>query len=74
MVQRLVKQMPWPDRLLHCVNPWGERGKHAIQRGYLEFLNEHLEKFDRKNDDSANLKTEQTEDKLVHPDFIAEIP
>ena len=30
--------------------------------------------MDQENDDLANLETEQTETKLVRPDFIAEIP
>merc|ERR1712086_891634 len=32
------------------------------------------DKFDWENDDLANLETDRTEEKLVHPDFIAEIP
>ena len=55
-------------------NSWGKRGKHAIQRGHLKFLNRNGEKFDWENDDLANLETNRTEEKLVHPDFIAEIP
>ena len=74
VVQRSAKQMPWPDRLLKVAKSWGKRGKHAIQRGHLKFLNRNGEKFDRENDDLADLKTDRTEEKLVHPDFIAEIP
>ena len=37
-------------------------------------MNRHGEKFDWENDDLANLETDRTEKKLVHPDFIAEIP
>jgi hypothetical protein len=74
VVRRSAKQMPWPDRLLKIANSWGKKGKHAIQRGHLKFLNRNGEKFDWENDDLANLETNRTEDKLVHPDFIAEIP
>ena len=37
-------------------------------------MNRNSEKFDWENDDLANLETDRTEEKLVHPDFIAEIP
>jgi hypothetical protein len=37
-------------------------------------LNRNGKKFDWENDDLTNLETIRTEDKLVHPDFIAEIP
>ena len=74
VVRRSAKQMPWPDRLLKVANSWGTRGKHAIQRGHLKFLNRNGEKFDWENDDLANLETDRTEEKLVHPDFVAEIP
>jgi hypothetical protein len=39
VVQRLEKQMPWPDRLFKTANAWGKWGKHAIQRGHLKILN-----------------------------------
>ena len=74
VVQRLAKQMPWPDRLLKVVNSWGKKGKRAIQRGHLKFLNRNGEKFDWENDDLANLEADRTEEKLVYPDFITEIP
>ena len=50
VVQWLVKQMPWPDRLLKNVNSWSKRGRHAIQRGHFKFLNRSGEKFDWEND------------------------
>ena len=37
-------------------------------------MNQNGKKFDWKNDDLANLETDRTEEKLVHPDFISEIP
>ena len=39
VVQRLAKQMSWLDRLLKIANTFGKRGKHANQRGHLNFLN-----------------------------------
>ena len=45
-----------------------------IQRGHLKFLNRNGETFDWENDELANLETDRTEEKLGHPDFIAEIP
>ena len=74
VVQRSPTQMPWQDRLLNVANSLGKRGKQAIQREHLKFLNRNCEKFDWEKDDLANLKTDRTEEKLVHPDFIAEIP
>ena len=40
----------------------------------LVFLNQNGKKFDQENDDLANLETDRTKEKLVRPDFIAEIP
>ena len=66
--------MPWPDKLLKIANSWGKRGKYAIQRGHLKFLDQNGETFDWKNDNLANLEMDWTENKLIHPDFIAELP
>ena len=73
-MQRLAKQMPWPDMLWKIAKSWGKRGEHAIQRGHLKLLNRNGDKFDCKSDDVSNLETDWTEEKLIHPDFIAEIP
>ena len=43
-------------------------------RNKLEFLNRNGEKFDWENDDSAEIEVKAKEEKLVQPDFIAEIP
>ena len=40
----------------------------------LEFLNRNGEKFDWENDDLAEIEVKAKEEKLVHPNFIAEIP
>ena len=37
-------------------------------------MNGNRDKFDWENDALANLETNWSEDKLVHPYFIAEIP
>lgn len=73
-MQRLTKQMPWPDRLLKNVNSWGKRGKHTIQRRHLKTLNRNGKRFDWENGALIHLETDRTEEKLVHPDFISEIP
>ena len=43
-------------------------------RNKLEFLNRNGEKFDWENDDLAEIEVKTKEEKLVQPDFIAEIP
>ena len=40
----------------------------------LEFLNQNGGKFDWENDDLAEIKVKTREEKLVQPNFIAEIP
>ena len=40
----------------------------------LEFLNRNGEKFDWENDDLAEIEVKTVEEKLVQPNFIAEIP
>ena len=43
-------------------------------RNKLEFLNRNGEKFDWEDDDLAEIEVKTKEEKLVQPDFIAEIP
>ena len=40
MVLRTVKQMIWPDRLLRKANAWERKGKNAILKGQIKFLNQ----------------------------------
>ena len=37
-------------------------------------MNQNGEKYDWENDELANLVMDWTDDKVVHPDFIVEIP
>ena len=43
-------------------------------RGQIKFLNRHGIKFDWDNDDLEEIEPSKTEEKLVQPDFIAEVP
>ena len=43
-------------------------------RGQIKFLNRHGEKFDWDNDDLEETEVSKTDEKLVQPEFIAEVP
>ena len=51
VVRRTVKQIIWPYRLLRKANAWSKKGKNAILKGQINFLNRKWEKFDCENDD-----------------------
>ena len=74
MVRRSAKQLFWPDRLLKKAEKWCKKGKSAVLRGQIKFLNRHGEKFDWDNDDLEEIGVSKTDEKLVQPDFIAEVP
>ena len=40
VVRRTVKQIIWPDRLLRKANAWERKGKNAILKGQIKFLNQ----------------------------------
>ena len=52
----------------------GERGKAAILRGGIKFLNRNGEKFDWENEYLGEIEVVVKDLKLIQPDFIAEIP
>ena len=74
VVRRSAKQLFWPDRLLNKAEKWGKKGKSAVLRGQIKFLNRHGVKFNWDNDDLEEIELSKTEEKLVQPDFIAEGP
>ena len=51
VVRRSEKQLFWPDRLIKKAEEWGKKGKSAVLRGQIKFLNRHGLKFDWDNDD-----------------------
>jgi hypothetical protein len=73
-VKRLAKQLPWSETL-KLANVWGDWGKYAIavQRVHLMFQNIKWGIFDWESNTFAQLEVNKEEEKLVHPDFIAEI-
>ena len=74
VVRRSAKQLFWPDRLLKKAEEWGKKEKSAVLRGQIKFLNRHGLKFDRDNDDLKEIELSKTDEKLVQPDYIAEVP
>ena len=74
VVSRTVKQMIWPERLLRKADVWGKKGKKAILKGQIKFLNRKGEKFDWDNDYLTEIEMADKEPKLFRPDFISEIP
>ena len=63
-----------PDRLLTKANAWGKKGKNAILKGQIKFLNRKGEKFEWDNNNLTEINMADKEPNLVQPDFIAEIP
>ena len=74
VVRGTVKQMIWPERLLRKANAWGKKGKNAILKGQIKFLNRKGDKFDWENNDLTEIEMADKEPKLVQPNFIAKIP
>ena len=38
-VQRIEKQIPWPDRMLKIASEWGRKSKKLVMRDSSQFLN-----------------------------------
>ena len=74
MVLRSVKQLFWPNRLPKKAEEWGKKGNSAIMRGQIKFLNRYGVKFDWYNDNLEEIELSKTDEKLVQPDFISEVP
>ena len=55
VVRSTFKQMIWPERLLRKAITWGGKGKKAILKGQIKFLNQNGEKFDWDNDDLTEI-------------------
>ena len=53
---------------------WEKKGKKAIFKGQIKFLNRKGETFDWDNDNLTEIEMANKEPKLVQPDFISEIP
>ena len=50
-VRITVKHVMCPERLLRKANMWEKKGKKAILKGQIKFLNRKGERFDRDNND-----------------------
>ena len=74
VVQRSARQLFWPDILLKKAEEWGKKGNSTIMRGQIKFLNRHGVQFDWDNDDLEEIELSKTDEKIVQPDFIAEVP
>ena len=62
VVRRSSKQLFWPDRLLKKAEEWGKKGKSAVLRDQIKFLNRHGLKFDWDNDDLKEIKLSKTDE------------
>ena len=75
VTRRVFKVIPMPDIVVKLVNNWGMQFKKENRKNKLELLNRHRKKFywyNKQLDDDENV--EEFQQKLVHPDIIAEIP
>ena len=59
---------------MKLANQWGGKGKAAILRGIIKFLNINGEKFEWENKYLGEIEVVVKELKLIQPDFISEIP
>ena len=48
-----------------------KKGKKAILKGQIKFMNQKGEKFDWDNDDLTEIEMSDIEPKLVQPNYIA---
>ena len=55
------------------IENWGICGKRAILQGRINFLNRKGKTFDLDNNDLSELKADDMQPKLIHPDIISEI-
>ena len=73
VVLRTFKQMICPYRLLTKAKTWGKKGKNAILKDQIKFLNQKWEKFALDNNNLTEIEMADKKPKLVQPNFIAEI-
>ena len=72
MTRRIVKVVPYPDRVIKRVNGLGKTPRGEKYSDGLEFLNRHKQRFDWENEE-LNEKISEVEEP-IYPDILAEVP
>ena len=76
VIRRIVKVIPMPDRVVKKVNAWGIKTKKDLSvMKSLEFCDRNKKEFGWENEEfHDDHVVEEGQQKLVHPDIIAETP
>ena len=75
MTRRVFKVIPMPDRVVKLVKYWVMQSKLVNRKNKPKLINHHGKKFDWDNKElDNNDNVEESQQKLVHPDNIANIP
>ena len=69
---RIVKELPYPDRVTKRVNEWGKTSRGEKYSDSLEFLNRKRQPFDWENKELNETLPEVEEP--IYPDILAEVP
>ena len=71
VTRRVVKQVPYPDRVIKRVNEWGKTPRGEKYSDGLEFLNRKKQPFDWENEELNETLPEVEEH--IYPDILAEV-
>ena len=72
MKRRVVKVVPYPDRVIKRVNEWGKTPRGEKYSDGLKFLNRNKQPFDWENEEPNETLPEVEEP--IYPDILAEVP
>ena len=71
MTRRVVKKVPYPDRVIKRVNEWRKTPRGEKYSDGLEFLNRKKQPFDWENEELNETLPEVEEP--IYPDILAEV-
>ena len=74
VTRRIIKQIPWPERMLKIANAWGRKSKRLILKESITFTNRYNKKFGWENDNLSDLVVTKDQLKIIHPTIAAEVP
>jgi hypothetical protein len=74
VVRKVFNFLPYPDAILKREEQWEKRGKQAILRERIDFLDRKGQIFDLDNDGVSELEVVDEHQKLLHTDVISKIP
>ena len=72
VTRRIVKELPYPDRVIKRVNEWGKTSRGETDSDGIEFRNRKRPPFNQDNEKLAETLPEVEEP--IYPDILAEEP